>query len=135
MSSVSKIVITGQVLRNPEKRFTENNLTISSFTMNFGTQDEEKAIRVLSYGKNAEKVAETVKKGQKVVVEGRLQTNSVKTDSGTDKKFFEINAQNVELMAQNPDDQNQDIQEQDKDFNLADEISTDDLIGEDEIPF
>lgn len=134
--SISKIVITGQVLRNPEKRFTENNLAISSFTMNFSYDNEEKVIRIFSLGKTAEKVAETVKKGQTVIVEGRLQTNSVKTDSGTDKKYFEINAQNVELVSQGTASTGAASSgNKDEDFSTADEISSDDLIGEDEIPF
>ncbi len=134
MSSVSKIVITGQVLRNPEKRFTENNLAIASFTVNFGSEGEEKPIRVFSIGKNAERIAEILKKGQMVVIEGRLQTNSVKTESGTDKKFFEINAQNVELISQQQEG-SASSSPQEEEFSLPDEISPDDLIGEDEIPF
>ncbi len=132
--SISKIVITGQVLRAPEKRFTDNNLAICSFTMNFGYDNEEKVIRVFTMGKVAEKAAETVQKGQTVIVEGRLQTNSVKTDSGTDKKFFEINAQNIEIMGQQAAVSSAPKEEKEE-FSLADEISSDDLIGEDEIPF
>jgi len=129
--SLSKIVITGQVVRNPEKRFTESNLAISSFSMDFGKEDEEKVIRVFSIGKVAERIAETVKKGQNIVVEGRLQTNSVKTDSGTDKKFFEINAQNIEILGESNKAQTDEKEE----FSLSEEISDDNLIGEDEIPF
>ncbi len=133
--SVSKIVITGKVLRNPEKRFTENNLAIASFTINFGIEDEEKPIRVFSLGKSAERIAEIVKKDQMVVVEGRLQTNAVKTDSGTDKKFFEINAQNVEIMSGQAGSATSTSSRDEDSFNLSDEINNDDLIGEDEIPF
>ena len=48
--SLSKIVITGEVTRTPEKRFTDNNVAISAFSLNFGTVDEEKLVRVLSFG-------------------------------------------------------------------------------------
>ena len=131
--SISKIVITGQVLRNPEKRFTEGNLAISSFTMNFGDENEEKTIRVFSLGKTAERMSEIVKKGQTVVVEGRLQTNSVKTEAGIDKKFLEINAFGIEILEGSaPSDSS--VEKQDE-FEIPDEISSDDLIGEDEIPF
>ena len=130
--SLSRIVITGQVVRNPEKRFTDSNLAISNFSMNFGKEGEEKVIRVFSIGKVAERIAETVKKGQNIVVEGRLQTNSVKTDSGTDKKFFEINAQNIEILGESNVVQTDTKEEE---FSLSEEINNNDLIGEDEIPF
>ncbi len=136
--SISKIAITGQVLRNPEKRFTENNVTISSFTVNFGEANEEKIIRVLTFGKLADQIAETVKKGQKVIIEGRLQTNSTKTDSGVDKKFFEIIAQNVEIFDKSSESASLPSDEKDEkedEFSLSEEIYSDDLIGEDEIPF
>jgi len=133
--SVSKIVITGEVLREPEKRFTESNLTITSFTMNFGYDNQEKVIRVFSLGKTAERIAEDVKKGQTIVVEGRLQTNSVKTDAGADKKYFEINAQNIEIVEKQAQTAVSSSGGKNDEFNLNDEINSDDLIGEDEIPF
>ncbi|HSA05848.1 MAG TPA: single-stranded DNA-binding protein [Candidatus Gastranaerophilales bacterium] len=132
--SISKIVITGQVVRNPEKRFTENNLAITSFTLNFAQDEQEKLIRVSAFGNSAEKISQTIKKGHYVVVEGGLQTNTVKTDSGTDKKFFEINAQNVEILSQSGKSEDN-IEEKEDVFGLSDEISNEDLIGEDEIPF
>lgn len=131
--SISKITLTGQVIRTPEKRFTEGNLAITSFTMNFGEQGEEKIIKVSTFGNIAEKVEQTVKKDNTVVVEGRLQTNTYKTEAGIDKKSFEISAQAVEVIGGTsaattaaPVEEN---------FSLSEEISNDELIGEDEIPF
>lgn len=132
--SLSKIVITGEVTRTPEKRFTDNNVAISAFSMNFGTVEEEKLVRVLTFGGLADKVAADVKKGQKVIVEGTLQTNSSKTESGEEKKFYEISARTVEVMGQGGDSGASSYTEKEDEFSLADEIG-DDLIGEDEIPF
>ncbi|NLF82553.1 MAG: single-stranded DNA-binding protein [Candidatus Gastranaerophilales bacterium] len=132
--SLSKIVITGEVTRTPEKRFTDNNVAISAFSLNFGTVDEEKLVRVLSFGGLADRVAADVKKGQKVLVEGTLQTNSSKTESGDEKKFYEISAKTVEILGQSEDLGAKSYSEKEDEFSLADEIG-DDLIGEDEIPF
>jgi single stranded DNA-binding protein len=134
MSSLSKIVITGEVTRNPEKRFTENNVTISAFSLNFGTAEDEKLIRVMSFGGLADRVAADVKKGQKVIIEGALQTNTQKTESGEEKKFYEISARNVEVLGQSDGAGAKPYTEKEDEFSLADEIG-DDLIGEDEIPF
>jgi len=136
MSSLSKIVITGNVVRNPEKRFTSNNLPITSFTINIGSENEEKLIRVFAIGKLGETAANTVKKDQSIVVEGRLQTATIKTETGVEKKTVEINAQGIEVIGLSGQQSDSDIVESDaNDIDFAEDISVDELIGEDEIPF
>jgi len=137
MSSLSKIVITGKVVRNPEKRFTSNNLPITSFTINIGAENEEKLVKVLAMGKLAETTAETVKKGTGIVVEGRLQTATVKTESGADKKIVEINAQGIEVIGTSEGSQESSGSpaSDTTDFDFTEDAGNDELIGEDEIPF
>ena len=136
MSSISKIVITGKVVRNPEKRFTGNNLTITSFTINIGAENEEKLVRVFAVGKLGETAASTVKKDQNVVVEGKLQTAAVKTEAGVEKKIVEINAQGLEVIGASLRQESSEAGVSDvSDFDFSEDISADELIGEDEIPF
>ena len=133
MSSLSKIVITGKVVRNPEKRFTGNNLPITSFTLNIGAENEEKLIRVFAVGKLCETADNTVKKDQDVVVEGKLQTATLKTEAGVEKKIVEINAQGIEIIGTSI--QQESAKSDTNDFDFDDSVSADELIGEDEIPF
>ncbi len=133
MSSLSKIIITGKVVRNPEKRFTGNNLPITSFSINIGANDEEKILRVFAVGKLGETTEQTLKKGQSVIVEGRLQTASIKTESGVETKITEISAQGIEIIGTSPQ-QESSASEVDE-FNFTEEINDEELIGEDEIPF
>ncbi|MEI8388863.1 MAG: single-stranded DNA-binding protein [bacterium] len=133
MSSLSKIVITGKVVRNPEKRFTGNNLPITSFTLNIGAENEEKLIRVFAVGKLGETADNTVKKDQDVVVEGKLQTATLKTEAGVEKKIVEINAQGIEIIGTSI--RQESAKSDTNDFDFDDSVSADELIGEDEIPF
>ena len=133
MSSLSKIVITGKVVRNPEKRFTGNNLPITSFTINIGAENEEKLVRVFAVGKLGETADNTVKKDQDIVVEGKLQTATVKTEAGVEKKIVEINAQGIEIIGTSI--QQEDTKSDTTDFDFDESVSADELIGEDEIPF
>jgi len=136
MSSLSKIVITGNVVRNPEKRFTSSNLPITSFAINIGTENEEKIVRVFAVGKLGETTADTVKKGQSVVVEGKLQTATVKSEAGVEKKIVEISAQGIETIGASSQQSSSEIDESGTDdFDFSEETSSDELIGEDEIPF
>ena len=136
MSSLSKIVITGKVVRNPEKRFTGNNLPITTFTINIGEANEEKLVRVFTVGKLAETAGNTIKKDLSVVVEGKLQTGTVKTEAGVEKKIVEINAQGIEIIGATQQQASSDeIESSTSDFDFAEETNADELIGEDEIPF
>ena len=131
--TLAKIFITGKVVKNPEKRFTQNDLPITSFTVDVNPQDES-LVRVFIMGNAAETVEQTVKMGDSVLVEGRLQTNTLKTTSGKDKKIFEINASTVEKISGGAQTQSASA----KDTNLvqfATEEISEDLIDEDEIPF
>jgi len=95
--SLAKAVVTGIVYKTPKTGFTQNNVAVSSFVLNIGTQ-EEILVRVISKRQALEEVVSTLSKNQKVLVEGRLQNGISKMDDGTEKKVFEIEAANIELM-------------------------------------
>ena len=96
--SLAKAVISGTVYRAPEKRFTSNNVPISAFAMNI-SDTEETLVRVIAKGNLAATVEETVQKGDRVVVEGRLQNNTVKNEDGSEKRIVEIDAYAMEKLA------------------------------------
>ena len=129
MSSLANITISGEVKANPEKRYTEDNLAIASFMMDFGFEGQEKLIKVLAFAKMADRIADSVKKGQNVIVNGKLQT-IVKNEGGVDKKITEINAQGIEIVEKS----NGSYQSSSSSAETS-EVNSDDLIGEDEIPF
>lgn len=135
--SLSKAVIQGVVVREPEKRFSSNNVAVSNFTINITpNNDEASLLRVIALGRLAETVADNVKKGAMVVVDGQLQTNTVKSQTGEERKIVELQASNVELMgsgAASVKEKPQSMQEEI--LQLSDEDFSDELIGDDEIPF
>lgn len=128
--SVSKAVISGIAVRDAEKRFTSNDLAILNFTMNINEADET-LLRVIMMGKLAENAEGLIKKGSKVTVEGRLQTNSFKDANGEDKKIVELIAQSFDVAGK------ADVIASAAASNLdyLPEESADELIGDDEIPF
>lgn len=128
--SVSKAVISGIAVRDAEKRFTSNDLAILNFTMNINEADET-LLRVIMMGKLAENAESLIKKGSKVTVEGRLQTNSFKDANGEDKKIVELIAQSFDVAGK------VDVIASAAASNLdyLPEESADELIGDDEIPF
>ena len=72
-------------------------------------------------------------KGEKVLVEGRLQTAAVKTDDGAEKRIYEIEASTIEKMGGSVSTNSDFGTEEIVKFE-SDDMSNE-LINEDEIPF
>lgn len=134
--SLAKAVIAGTVYRAPEKRFTSNNVPITAFAMNI-SENEESLVRVVAKGNFAETVENTVHKSDRIIVEGRLQTNTVKGEDGTERKIVEIDAFAIEHLAGSAPSSGvaQAKSSPDSIVQFGQPEFSDDLIGEDEIPF
>ena len=130
--ALAKAVVTGIVFRAPEKRFTQNNVPVSSFVLNIGER-EEMLIRVIVRRTALDEVVSTISKDDKILVEGRLQITTVKSDNGSERRIFEIDANTIEQMGASASisvsSSNSDI------VKFSNEEFADELIGEDEIPF
>ena len=132
--SLAKAVVTGSVFRAPEKRFTQNNIPVSSFVLNIGER-EETLIRVIVRRTSLDEIVSSISKDDRILVEGALQVATVKSENGSERKIFEINANSIELMgagapvASTASASNSDI------VKFSQEEFADELIGEDEIPF
>ena len=133
--TLAKAVVTGTVYRAPEKRFTQNNIPVSSFVVNIGDR-EEMLLRVIAKRTALDEVVSSLSKDDKVLIEGRLQITTVKNESGNERRIFEIDANTVEPMGagasigtSSSSSSNEEI------VKFSQEEFADELIGEDEIPF
>lgn len=134
--SIAKAVISGTVFRIPEKRFTQNNVAISSMVINVGERDEI-LVRVVSKRNYLDELVSSLSKGDKVLVEGRLQTEMIKSDDGTEKKIFEIDANTIErwgVSASVPVSEGS-VGSSEEIVKFESDDFSNELIGEDEIPF
>ena len=137
--SLAKAVVTGIVYKTPKTGFTQNNVAVSSFVLNIGTQDEI-LVRVISKRQSLEEVVSSLSKNQKVLVEGRLQNGISKMDDGTEKRVFEIEAATIELMggsssATNNGSEDGDILTFGEMESSSPEGNTDVLMDDEEVPF
>ena len=104
--------------------------------LNIGTRDEL-LIRVISKRKLLDELVSSLEKNDKVLVEGRLQIASVQSGDGAEKRIYEIDANSIERMSggsatySNPDFG---TSENIVSFGADDSMSNE-LIGEEEIPF
>jgi single-stranded DNA-binding protein len=135
--TIAKSVVTGIVYKAPKTGYTQNNVAVSSFVLNIGTQDEI-LVRVISKRSTLQDTVSSLTKNQKVLVEGRLQTGISKMDDGTEKRVFEIEAATIELMG-NSSSNSESSDEGDiltfGDMETSSDSNTDVLIDDEEVPF
>lgn len=99
MSSLSKIVVSGRVIRPPEKRFTpNNNVAVTEFAIAVESnpkQDgtvETHPVKIIAWRDLAERLAQEIKKGDLVAVDGRIQFNQYTNNEGQRRRDVEIEA-------------------------------------------
>lgn len=132
--SLAKAVLSGIVYRNPEKRFTGNNIPVTTFTINID-EKEQSLIRVVARGNNAETIEQAVSKGDKIVVDGRLQISSVQSEDGTEKKVMELDLSSFEVITATGSSASN-VKKSDEVVKFSEvDMTNDVLIGEEEIPF
>lgn len=107
MASVNKVILVGNLGRDPELRYTQNGQAVANFTVatnenwtNKSGDREERAEwhRVVAWGRVAELCAEYLAKGRTVYVEGRLQTREWEDKEGQKRRSTEIVAQTVQFL-------------------------------------
>ena len=108
MASINKVILIGNLGKDPEVRYTPNGAAICNITLattrswknkDSGDKVEETEWhRVVFYDRLAEIAGEYLKKGRPVYVEGRLKTRKWQDKEGVDKYTTEIVADNMQLL-------------------------------------
>lgn len=96
---MNHITIHGNVSQEPEMRYSGAGLAILSFNVadSYGKDDKKKTTfhSVTVFGTLAENVASSIKKGDSVLVSGRLETDEYKKKDGSTGKFTKVIADEV----------------------------------------
>lgn len=109
MSSVNKVILVGNVGKDPETRFSESGTAIANLTIattnrfknkQGQTQEDTEWHRVVAYGKLAEIIDKYVQKGKPLYLEGRLQTRKWTDKQGVDRYTTEIVAEQMQMLGQ-----------------------------------
>ena len=107
MASVNKVILVGNLGRDPETRYTTGGEAVTNVSIattdtwkdkNGEKQERTEWHRVAFFGKLAEIAGEYLKKGSQVYVEGRLQTRKWQDKDGQDKYTTEIVADRMQVL-------------------------------------
>lgn len=107
MNSFNKVILLGNLTRDPEVRYTPGGTAVASFAIAVNrrykqgeeTKDEVSYIDIVVFGKTAENCGQYLNKGDAILVEGRLQQRRWDDkDSGQKRSKVEVVAQVVNFM-------------------------------------
>src|SRR3954469_1693005 len=108
MASVNKVIVVGNLGRDPETRYMPDGAAITNVSVATSFQWTDKASgekkeetewhRVVFRGKLAEIAGEYLKKGSQVYVEGRLRTRKWQDKEGQEKYTTEIMANEMKML-------------------------------------
>ena len=119
--SLNKVMLIGNVGRDPEIRYLEGNsqgggTKVATFTLatteryrdrNGELRENTEWHNIVAWRQTADVVERFVKKGTQLYIEGRLRTRSYTDQQGIKKYTTEINADNLQLLGRRQDDQGQ----------------------------
>lgn len=107
MASVNKVILIGNLGRDPELRYTQGGQAVANFTLatteRFSNREGDRQERtewhrIVAWGKTAELCAQYLAKGRSVYIEGRLQTREWEDKEGQKRRTTEITAQTVQFL-------------------------------------
>jgi single-strand DNA-binding protein len=107
MASVNKVILVGNLGRDPEMRFMPNGEAVCNFSIattdswkdkSGQKQERTEWHNIVIYRKLAEIAGEYLKKGRPVYIEGRLQTRKWQTKEGQDRLTTEIIADQMQML-------------------------------------
>jgi len=107
---VNRIILLGRLVRDPEVRYTPGGKVVCQFTLavdrpfaNQEGQREADFIPVVIWGKSAETCGNSLTKGQRALVEGRLQIRNYDAKDGTKRYVTEVVADRFEFIERKGD--------------------------------
>jgi single-strand DNA-binding protein len=108
MASVNKVILVGNLGRDPETRYMPDGAALTNVSVATSFQWNDKASgekkeetewhRIVFRGKLAEIAGEYLKKGSQVYVEGRLRTRKWQDKDGQERYTTEIVAERMQML-------------------------------------
>jgi single-strand DNA-binding protein len=107
MAGVNKVILIGNLGRDPELRYTASGQAVANFTLattesipkkDGGREDRTEWHRIVAWGKLAEICGEYLAKGRQIYVEGRIQTREWEDRDGNKRWTTEIVARNMQML-------------------------------------
>ena len=107
MASVNKVILVGNLGKDPEVRFTPSGRAVAKFSIatteswmdqESGRQERTEWHNIVVWGKQAESCGQYLAKGRQVFIEGAIRSRSYDDKEGNKRYITEIIAQRVQFL-------------------------------------
>jgi len=106
VTGFNKVILIGNLTKNPELRYTPNGTPVASFGLAVNRKyrqaedlkEEVCFVDIVVFGKQAEHCGQYLSKGNGVIVDGRLQQRRWETEDGQKRSKHEVVAQTVTFL-------------------------------------
>ncbi len=106
MASYNKVLLMGNLTRDPETRYLPSGMAVSEFGLAVNDRvkkgdewvDRATFVDITVFGRQAETAGEYLKKGSPAFVEGRLQLDSWESKEGEKRSKLKVVAENVKFL-------------------------------------
>jgi single-strand DNA-binding protein len=111
LPEINRVVISGRLTRDPDKRFAPDGTPVTTFDLAFhrrfrnkdGSFGEQTGfVTVVTYQRLAEVCGEHLRKGSPVIAEGRLQFREWKNEKGERRTRLEVRGDMVHFLGRKP---------------------------------
>lgn len=111
MASVNKVLLVGNLGKDPEVRFTPTGRAVCTFSLATSEQwktdtgqpqERTEWHNIVVWGKSAEHCGQYLKKGRQVYVEGAIRSRRYEAKDGTTRTITEIVVQRVQFLGVKP---------------------------------
>src|SRR5919199_6693701 len=103
MVSFNKVILAGNLTREPELRFTQSGTPVCGFGLAvnrvFSKNEEVDFFNVSAWRELGERVANYTKKGDPILVEGKLQYRTWEAQDGTKRSAVDVVADNIQFLS------------------------------------
>lgn len=139
MNGFNKVILMGNLTRDPEIRYTPNGTPVVNFPIAINRRfkqggelrDEVCYIDIVVFGRQAETCSQYINKGDSVLIDGRLQQRKWETGDGQKRNKIEVVAQSIQFMPKRSSGASGYMQNEGDEPKLSGET----LVEEEDIPF
>ena len=106
MASFNKVILMGNLTRDPDLKFTQSGSALCKLGLAVNQKykkgdewvEDPVFVDITVWGKQAENCAEYLKKGSPVLVDGRLNFSQWETDDGQKRSKIDVTAMSVQFL-------------------------------------
>ena len=107
MASLNKVLLIGNLTKDPELRYTPNGVAVANLRLAVNRKYKDKAgewkedtcfVTVTAWDKQAEVCHQYLQKGRPVFIEGRLQSRNWETSDGQKRTTIDVRAERIQFL-------------------------------------